>query len=349
MTGSFAPSSSIGRIYFDSVEGSGFANELVDNANMSLNWNKAFPFEPRYSRVARQRDIRKNLIATNALVHQSYGSWDFVKINPTRVEGIIPGIVTYDKFPYPEHPSFINTPYLAFEQPIWYCDVNNGITGSLNVDDLARFMYGFGDLNVTAPTFAPLLKRLGTNNLPAYRDISNDIGYPTGDNGALNFNLWNRPFNHHYVTGPIIRGWKYGVYSGIPSYTRAHFRRRSFGQLRDMLEQRLFSRFFKLDDPGLPVRVKEGLLDGPVTVKFVDAVGNITTPENTQSSNLDLYATSSCPFFDGEIITNRTPITPETQNSAILTLEANEFGVTTIGGVAPVRSLVNTSNLQIIS
>lgn len=44
-----------------------------------------------------------------------------------------------------------------------------------------------------------------------------------------------------FSVSPIIRGWKYGLYSALPTSTKCVFRRNRFGQPRDMLEQRLFT------------------------------------------------------------------------------------------------------------
>jgi hypothetical protein len=177
-------------------------------------------------------------------------------------------------------------------------------------------LFGFGDRNRVGTGDDVIL---GTNHMPDWRDV-NYIDHL--------FDQTNK-----FVQGPIIRGWKYGVQNGLPEYSKAYFRRGRFGQLRDMLEQRPMAKFFNVAEKGSNVsgRGASAVGGGVLTVKFVDAAGNVTAPENTTSSNLNHEATSSCPFFDG-VIANRPPITPETQNSAILTLEANEFGVTTVGG-----------------
>src|SRR5690606_33218204 len=119
--------------------------------------------------------------------------------------------------------------------------------------------------------------------------------------------------------GPIIRGWKYGVSSGMPAYSKAYFSRNHYGQPRDMLEQRPFTRYFKVGVRGLDAQ--EGVMAGPVKVRFVDSDLTPTAPENTQSSNLDAFATSSVPFFDGEA-RNRPVVNPGALNASILSLSA---------------------------
>jgi hypothetical protein len=133
----------------------------------------------------------------------------------------------------------------------------------------------------------------------------------------------------HYGVSPIIRGWKYGLYSGLPMHTKATYRRDRFGQLRDTLEQRPYTRFVfnetetePFPDAGRLSSVssytnaqggKYGNLPspGPVEVKFVrqvyetDAKGigyirfQSVQPEQTYSQNLSTEATSSQPYTDG--------------------------------------------------
>ena len=79
---------------------------------------------------------------------------------------------------------------------------------------------------------------------------------------------------------------KLRVSSALPSFSKAYFRQKSFGQLRDMLEQKLFTKFHN---------AKTGAADGVVTVQFLDSRGNKTNPENTWSQNLSVEATSSMP------------------------------------------------------
>lgn len=128
---------------------------------------------------------------------------------------------------------------------------------------------------------------------------------------------------------PIIRGWKYGLQSGLPSYSRAVFRRDKFGQPRDMLEQRQYGKFINhaneifanqatptsspYPDPITGKAPTIGQLNAsPVTVNFVKqkyvkddrGIGKITSyavdPAATTSHNLSNEVTSSLPYFDGE-------------------------------------------------
>jgi len=107
-------------------------------------------------------------------------------------------------------------------------------------------------------------------------------------------------------------GMKYGVLNYRPHYSSAVYRRDSFGQFRDMLEQRPYAKFYKsgLND-GTP---------GPIEIKFVQILTNqamdpdhIVQKERdsgtsdtygsqvkkpTQSRNISIIASSSIPYTD---------------------------------------------------
>ena len=123
-----------------------------------------------------------------------------------------------------------------------------------------------------------------------------------------------------HSAGMVIDGWKYGIMNGVRQTSKHIFRRDHFGQFRDMLEQRLDSKFFieSLDDrAGSEQSFTTGvnsihtlnrgkstylntLTDSPVTVTFIGPDGKTTDPYRTDSSNMSNEATSSLPFIDEE-------------------------------------------------
>ena len=54
------------------------------------------------------------------------------------------------------------------------------------------------------------------------------------------------PSNTVYFTnvGFTIEGWKYGIYNGLPTNFSAVFRQNHYGQFRDMLEQRIYTKTY---------------------------------------------------------------------------------------------------------
>jgi len=156
------------------------------------------------------------------------------------------------------------------------------------------------------------------------------------------------------AVGPIIRGWKYGLFSGFPVYSSVLFRRDRFGQFRDMLEQRQYTAVTVdyLNAPGVKFNEFEGtpipisnslsnkintIQEHPVEVRFVKQTllnGKLSYVKNdsinTDSSNLSQFVTSSLPYFDGES-KNRGPLPPSVNaNTAVLTMKPDSFGNITI-------------------
>jgi len=117
------------------------------------------------------------------------------------------------------------------------------------------------------------------------------------------------------------RGYKYGLISSVPKRLSAVFRNDSYGQFRDMLEQRHYTSLF-LHDPGdvAASRNERGLqrrtqrrASAAVQCSFRTPVwenptapSNVTatTPNDTNCSNLSNEMTSSLPYFDG-VLKNR--------------------------------------------
>ena len=110
------------------------------------------------------------------------------------------------------------------------------------------------------------------------------------------------PYYHQKFMTTKPRGWKYGVMNALPIAPSAIFRGNRFGQFRDMLEQRRDSVVFNVggesvDFSTLPVVVT--FKEPSWKTNLTDPGGEVSvSPEETHSSNLSLYATSSVPYFD---------------------------------------------------
>ena len=103
---------------------------------------------------------------------------------------------------------------------------------------------------------------------------------------------------------------RYGIKNVRKEFSSAVFRRDRFGQFRDMLEQRLFSKFY----------VNAEVFSSPVENRFYDDEGNLVDADLTTVGNLSRESTSSLPYFDG-IDHNRGSVT-----GSFGTLEVVGFG-----------------------
>jgi len=264
---------------------------LVDNADFrrmnSSVWTKSFPFEHRYSNVNRNKEFAANRITqyvTTTLL-------DSTSAFQRKVERLLVCQRNSD---------------LTFNVmcDVDYTRVVNGcyVTSSMGQDDMLKFFYGFGDgkeNNEVNPN-------LGPGGI-SFREVKEWIP-PIWASGA-NFSRMR------FKIGPVISGWKYGIYNGLPSYSTMVFRRDRYGNFRDMLEQRLDTKYFllgEIDDTIGSSPVKVLFVKQPETTSSIDSIYNVqnlnnsdwplflsASPASTDSSNLSFEATSSLPYFDG--------------------------------------------------
>lgn len=246
---------------------------------------ESFPFEPKFSKIGRVKRFSANLVATIEYgVGTSIESTIVSKLVIQIIDGTSPIAMNY-----------------------WY----DTTTGNPTLEgDSIKILFGFGDKSTKGVYTG--------DDLDA---VSGSLGLPVGRYSSGTARI-----------GPIIRGWKYGIQDGNPHYTSCVFRRDRFGQHRDMLEQRLYpvsyldyenapTRFFgdvetsATPNPS-PGKIKNVTIEYPLTVTFVKqqvvTLGTSDSPieflvsvENkfrneTWSSNLSSYATSSLPYFDLE-------------------------------------------------
>ena len=179
--------------------------------------------------------------------------------------------------------------------------------------------------------------RIGCNNYPKFKGYRFDGRLNPILSGSTGFTSdylvsGSAATSKSIVFGisPEIRGWKYGLYSGLPSNSKAIFRRDKFGQMRDMLEQRPYTKFINVnssvvDDDAMTVNgfdiqteskitfLKEvtNIGPSPAEVNFVRqrykkddrGIGYVYNekidPRLTISQNLSPEVTSSLPYFDG--------------------------------------------------
>ncbi|MFN9954505.1 MAG: hypothetical protein ACK55I_15530, partial [bacterium] len=172
-------------------------------------------------------------------------------------------------------------------------------------DDFYRAYFGYGDgfsLDLTEWQYGDVLNVGRKGKTVSYLgwspyDVYNNIDIPQ-------FNLY----------GPQLRGWKYGLYSGINTPTSAVWRRGKYGQFRDMLEQRIFTKYTLIEQQEPYSYPRKGIkrtVDGPIKVNFVsgsaiyaDTLDYVTATNpsyNPYDSGIyDYEYRSGQPFFDRE-------------------------------------------------
>jgi len=313
---------SIGQVWLDStVNGGGLFDKVSDRC-----WTHSYPYEPRYNGV-------------NRLLNTSNGFIANFLLDPSVILGVMTPTPVQGLFPLMPSPKTVSSSIVYPGNAVQTISINyhsadalvgstvNGliVTSSAPVDDVARTLFGFGDRNTlhftdnntgfVVPYKAGSTTQQGTVHYADFRSFDD-----------VNVNNANQQFYSPFSFSPIIRGWKYGIYNGLPTFSKNYWRRGKFGQFRDMLEQRLFTKYYESpeNDPTDP-NFQQGVKDAVVKVKFLTPSGQLTNPESTWSSNLDFECTSSLPYFDG-VSTNRPPIIVSTLNRSIVNLSADNNG-----------------------
>lgn len=281
-------SESLGRaslIFFNYNVTSTVYSEAYNNRT----WSWGYPFEPAYANISRQTMVERstNITCNSAVIIDGSNNVAIASIIPTTSDlGFYPLFFGSVTEPAPAR-GRAGVLVCIDSKLDSYASATIILSCSLTPTDMTKILYGFGDVNSILYDTGTS-DYIGHNHQPAFRH--NDINTVTGI---------------AYGISPVIRGWKYGVSSGLPEYSKMIFRRNHYGFLRDTLEQRLYTKFYQqATDDGKP---NAAVLDAVITVKFVDQNGNTTPPERTWSCNLSSESTSSMPYLDG-VLRNRPEI-----------------------------------------
>jgi hypothetical protein len=101
-----------------------------------------------------------------------------------------------------------------------------------------------------------------------------------------------------------LRGFKFGFFNIFPTNPTYHFRRSSFGQMRDLMESPPEGKMNGLvdladEDNGLFV-ADQNAETPPIKIIFMSRAGDSNiSPLDTNTQNLSQFATSSEPYYDG--------------------------------------------------
>lgn len=250
----------------------------------NIHWTKSYPFEAKYSTVSRQIEhttYSRKTIAYGCGYLQVYN-------NAGNIDE------------YRAARSLVNHTLTSR----WAGETSNfyNITNGVRPDTIVKLVYGFGDSNTypqrlqesqiasnCSDNVVPSTTNriFGCTNAPQPRTI---LHY----SGSTTTTCPRTPANR----GAVIRGWKYGLINGFAQFSKCIFRHDKFGQFRDMLEQRVDTKFYESTGP----------TPGAVNVRFVNYKGEQTRPEFTYSSNLHFECSSSLPYFDGDVKNRENPI-----------------------------------------
>lgn len=198
-----------------------------------------------------------------------------------------------------ENTSVTTPPIIEFTK-----DITNGFAFENNRDSnnlLKRlFTYEF-DSPERNRSIQIQLKKPGSSELVA-GDASRFVMFYNGTNPTIDYPTTVTVDKGSYSGAASLRYGLINCRLSSPSYV---FRRDSYGQFRDMLEQAKQTRFATFGPQ------KDHVGSAAVVASFVSAsTDTAISPELTQCSNLSVFCTSSAPFSDDSITRNRGLVPP---------------------------------------
>ena len=109
---------------------------------------------------------------------------------------------------------------------------------------------------------------------------------------------------------PYLTGFKFGFSNIFPTSPVYHFRRSSYGQLRDLIESPVEAKMHGLrdlaDEDNGVFTADQDAKTPPVKIIFMSRAGEANIdPADTNSQNLSIFSTSSKPYFDDEVSRER--------------------------------------------
>ena len=249
---------------FDGKEITGSNNERVNN----IEWINSYPFEKKYSKVIRGSEQATYTYSRdynlNDSVENIYVSADGAKstvsgnnfsiratyVGPTSKMGSIPA------------------------QPDSFYKVDLRFT-----DRSGYYLDGYPPTS----TFTAVLGLLGDAKTVALRLIfgikPTPLQYGTQNTVGLNNN-----YLANTAVGSMIEGWRYGIYNAFPIKFSCIFRQNHYGQFRDMLEQRIYTKTY--NDPLIG-----GPMDNNGGINFIS--GSSLLGESNNYITSSIYAASN--------------------------------------------------------
>ena len=206
------------------------AQPVTDSVGTQINnteWAYSYPFEKKYERVATYTDLNIPVVA----------HW---KENPNNFTAV-DNAVTF-----------------RIQQLVIGTSVSGVFAGGGRHTTLEYYYDGVG--YYTGTTFQ-LVNLAGSfaNQIESAKLVFGINPKPMSFNdSAEGYSDLTRSF----CTGSTIEGWRYGLYSGVPTKFSAVFRRDRYGQLSDMLQQRIYTKTFNNPEVG-------GLFDAEGGINFL--------------------------------------------------------------------------------
>jgi hypothetical protein len=252
-----------------------------------------YPFQQEYANIDRVKKINSRVLLGSEVPDFTFSLPDVITLGRSYFNDAVFYATGWTGTPGPN--SFSN-----FQRPGGLSKQGISYASALSITPLASpFEYETNPTRVIKPLADPTIDE---NDVNVY--LSRFMGC-FGD-GFLRMQqyFFNRTLGAFFgfrsdVRGLIYRGTKHGLINPTPLFSSAVFNGTQFGQPRDMMEQRQYTRF-SLND--------SSLTDAAVEVVFIDRTvlpdingsrtNNVVTGSATNSSNVSPFATSEHPYDD---------------------------------------------------
>jgi hypothetical protein len=240
----------------DGQEITGSSGQRVNN----IEWVSSSPFEKKYFGVP--RDLQNGSYSFNANYTVSTISPDIFHATPQPVPiNSVPSYeIVFGETAIIGNTRVINNNVNCYRVPLFGAPLLNYVFGSLFGDPRSSYNFVFG-INPKPVTIL--------NNLPAPYTGFNPVyvGGPT------------QPYFTGSSIGYSAEGWKYGIYNAIPTNFSAVFRQNHYGQFRDMLEQRIYTKTY--NDP-----IAGGPMDANGGITFISGSALVGESDNSLTASI---------------------------------------------------------------
>lgn len=262
-------------------------NDMYDTANLNMQFSLSFT--PTYPKI---NDLYKSFygfgdgIVTNLseYVTDSSGRWSVQKV--------------YDGDEYAHRKQFIwgKDKMPAFKQSYKFLHSMTYANVPLPIDEMPVTFSAYTGSNPSNQVYYPVEKEV--LNI----DKMVDLWPPNG--GGYSGPVYEKPLwweGPQVVAGPILRGYKYGLFDCLPRVPTSVYRRDKFGQVRDLLEQRLFyaTKYTETlsEVYGVTTRFVTGSYDDSVWKEYDSWVLGDPEPQNKMDAGLyEIHSRVGKPF-----------------------------------------------------
>lgn len=254
------------------------------NSSFNKKWIGSFPFEEQYEGINRLKSIDRNALSRSKIT-----SFNGTPGLEEEIVGIVfaTGSVSPDAKPV----SNLLAPGGLTEYGL--NTTKTHIFPNISIDDTEPLnSTSYLDDNIANPA----QERRNLQNFPTMYQFSRFMGcFGAGYLQIVQFKeLQETDIDNLYLRGMLYRGVKHGLINPIPLFSNAVFNGTTYGQFRDMMEQRQYTRFSLGNNT---------LTESAVEVAFINRSAvpgtlNITSGSATNSSNISKNATSEHPYDD---------------------------------------------------